>query len=251
MFTLLEMLAGASLLVALILTLLTKGGFFKSMRNKAIAKAEAINDQYRDPEADGKVALIEARRELVDMKGQRSELLVQIKGLQEERQQSAFDVTKWERVAQAAGLAQKEDDVIKAVGHKQEAEEEVKLFDAEIQKCEQLAAQIKTKIDDREEEISNAERDTRRLAVTVKFAKFRETVANDLAGTSATATALSRLRSDARAAQNRAEVAEEEAGNDTASDALAKKYTGGGKRPVDAETVARYMQKSAPQPAAA
>ena len=245
MLTLLEILIVAVLGLLGLAVVLTKGGVFRSIKNKSIAAAEELNEQIRDPKADGKVAIMQAKDEITGLRRRRESLLVQIRELEHERSEAALESTKYERLARAAGDKGVEADVVKALGLKAAAEEEAASLAAEIAKNKQLADRIKNMIDERAQAIEDAERDHRFLSISIDHDSMREKIAKEISDASDSVTSLKRLSADARKAKARADIAEEEAGSGDAVSELEKAYDTP-KSKIDPDLLARYLKKDAP-----
>jgi phage shock protein A len=248
MLTILEILIVAVLGLLGLAVVLTKGGVFRSIKNKSIAAAEDLNESIRDPQADGKVAIMKAKEEIADLKKRRESLLVQIKELEHERSEAAFDVTKYERLARAAGDAGNEGDVVKALTFKSSAEEEQASLDGEIAKNKQLADRIKGMIDERAEAIESAARDHRFLSISIAHDNMREKIAKELDEANDSVSALTQLSKDARKAKAKADIAEEEVRTGDGAASLEKAYDTP-KSKIDPSVLSRYLKT--PPPAAA
>ena len=249
MLTILEILVVAVLGLLGLAVVLTKGGVFRSIKNKSIAAAEDLNESIRDPQADGKVAIMKAKEEITDLKRRREALLVQIKELEHERSEAAFDATKYERLARAAGDAGNEADVVKALTFKASAEEEQASLDVEITKNKQLADRIKGMIDERAEAIETASRDHRFLSISIAHDNMREKIAKELDEANDSVSALTQLSKDARKAKAKADIAEEEVRTGDGASSLEKAYDTP-KSKIDPSVLSRYMKTTPPAAAA-
>jgi len=245
MITLFELFVGGAIIFVALLALATKGGIFRSMRNKAEAAAREINERVRDPIADGQQAIIDAKAEVADMTKNRNDLLVELKDLNQQLAEAKRQATKWEQLAQAAGKARNAAHVETCLGNKQHEEEEIASLEKEIQATQKLADDIKTRVDARSAEIKQAERDSKFLAKDLRLSQFREKVALDQSKKSEASSALSQLREDARKQRNKAEVAEETAQQEGGATTDMEKLYGNERVPsgkVDPALVAKYMQ---------
>ena len=249
MLTLIEIIIGAVVLLAIIAGILTKGGVFRSLHNKSLAAAEDFNESIRDPMADGRAAIAKAREDLTGMKQQLNDLLVQIRELKEDRDQAARDVFKYENLAKAAGLAGNAADVQTALTFKLAAEKEVSDFDAEMTKSDDLAKSIRAMIASQTAEIEGAERDSKYLGTSLKHNNMRTKIAESVSDLEGTKQSLHRLRQDAKRAQAQAEVSESESRTGSLADNLENKYASTAPA-ISEETIAKYMKKAAePTPA--
>lgn len=253
MITLFEFFVGGCLALVALLALATKGGIFRSMRNKAESAARKVNDQLRDPVADGEQAIIDAKAEVADLNKNCNELRVELKDLNQQLAESRRLATKWEQLAQAAGKAKDLKNVETAVLNKIQEEEEIASLEKEIQATTQLVNDIKARADARTAEIKQAERDSKFLAKDLRLSQFREKVARDQSKKSESSSALSQLREDARKQRNRAEVAEETAQAEGGSTSEIERLYGDAKIPsgkVSQSVIDQYMNQDTPAAAA-
>jgi len=231
--------------VAILLGILTGGRIYTSLWNRAKVKAEEAAEAARDPIADGKVAIADAKREHEQMKQYRRSLVEQITHLKAERQIHQATSNKYEQLAKAAGAAKNREDVTTALTEKGRADTDIANLDKVIEQHEKLASDMETKVTQRGREIAEAERNQKYHITSLKFAEMREKNERMLANFSGTNSALARIEQDARNAEVRATVLEEENRNSTPLQSLDEKYLTTSNGPSDAD-IAKYMGEEEP-----
>lgn len=235
-------------LTAIGLTLLvgfaTKGRFFRSASNRIRDAADKATEAIRDPVADGKIAIQDAKQEVLTLKQQRRELLVEISSTQSELQELVEEETKWEELARSAGKAGNATDVATCLAKKQAVTVEMQDLRVELEEYTKLGKEMTDAIASREQDIEEAQRSSSRLIKTMKLDKFRQKVATDLLGEgNSTSASLKALREDARKARSLATAMEIEAKTDKPTLALEEKYAVD-TTAVSEDLVKQYMLQS-------
>jgi phage shock protein A len=224
-----------------VLAILTKGRFFSAIANRSKAAAEDLTDAVRDPVADGKVAISAAKQELNELRNSRRELLVEISQQEAELKDLEAELTKWENIAVAAGKQGNTDNVRKALARKAEVQTDISQVNDFKNQYQKDADAMSKAISEREGEIQAAERDSKRLAKSIGFEKFRQSRAQDALGESNAAKSLAQLRKDAAAARARSDALETEARIGNEDQALEEQYLESSAAKVTDDDVARYL----------
>lgn len=206
------------------LSILSGGKFFSALKNRSIAAADDAANAVRDPVADGKVAIAQAKAELTQIRNDRRDLLVEIKNQEQELADLNKELEKWELIAVAAGKAKNAENVRRALARKKEVQTDIEQVSGIMVQYQNDTDTMNKAIEERETEINTAERDSKRLAKSIKFETFRQSRMQDKLGESPSAESLRQLRQDAAMARARSSALEEEA-RMTGSDAeLEKTY---------------------------
>lgn len=232
-------------LILIVLVLAAVAYLFKgtNFSNRIRQVGEAVNEGLADPGADGAFAIQDAQTEADSFRSDIAGLITANNGLEKRRVTAQAEVSKFQKLMEAAAAAGNAEDAKEAQALRNKANANVASLTTQINANETLEAKLRDQLADYETQIAEAKDDHARLVVSEKSSQLRKKVAQRAAGVASGKGlgALSKLKERAEQADNEAEAFEELAATSTIGkgNALEAKY--GATSAADDEELAKLL----------
>jgi len=215
----------------------------KAVGNWFRAKKDDAANKLADPVRDGKFAIEDSEKKIAVFTTQIAKLIAETKKLVKQKNAAEQEITKWLSIAKKAAAAGNENDARSALENKANAEAQVKSFNIEAAKNEQITKNLRNQLEKARKKVAKAKGDFVRLSARSEGAKVRKELAkatsNFNSGDSPLA-ALDDLSKSVDTDEAEAEAWEDLTGNP--DDDLADKYDGASSEVED--ELATLMNKS-------
>lgn len=211
----------------------------KSIFNRFTAKAEAMAEEIRDPEAEALASLRSARASQDEAIGLRKKLLVDIAALRNKIQKATLNVDKFENLAKLAGQANNADDVRTALNHKNNAVSTLTSLQKQLVSLQKQEDDLEKMINDSKVLIEKIENEKELIVTSIKTNKFKTQVSSVLRDNAGQANSiLEQLEADSARYQAEADAADELAGE---NESLDQKYAE--KPSVSEADISQYLKQ--------
>ncbi len=225
---------------------------FGALKNWFRAKDEAAAKAMSDPVRDSRFAIEDSKKQIAEFTSKIAQLIASNKQLQREHAQAEADADKFQSYAERAAAAGSEDDVREALSQHAMADERRSTLIAEIERNNQLVAQLRSQVNTARAKVAGAESNLVRLNARLEGAKVRQELAkasSSFAGGDSPLAALDNLEKEVNTVETEAEAWEELSVDATeqSQQSLESKYGSAGSTAVDDE-VARLMESAKKKP---
>ncbi|MBT3289083.1 MAG: hypothetical protein HN849_07420 [Victivallales bacterium] len=215
------------------------GNWFRSKRDSA---ANALGD----PARDSKFAIEDSKGKVAEFTVKLAKLAAETHRLQRERDNTATEIAKWQRIAEKAAGEGQVDDARAALKNKADATKRESTLADEITRNEEVTAKMRDQLNSARAKIAQAESNRVRLVARLEGAKVRQELAKartEFNSDASPLSALDDLQRTVDGVESEAEAWEDIAGEDKEQEDLEKKYEDA---PADAQIeaeLAALMQK--------
>ena len=215
------------------------GNWFRSKRDSA---ANALGD----PARDSKFAIEDSKAKVAEFTVKLAKLAAETHRLQRERDNTATEIAKWQRIAEKAVGESQVDDARAALKNKADATKRESTLADEITRNEEVTAKMRDQLNSARAKIAQAESNRVRLVARLEGAKVRQELAKartEFNSDASPLAALDDLQRTVDGVESEAEAWEDIAGEDKEQEDLEKKYEDA---PADAQIeaeLAALMQK--------
>jgi phage shock protein A len=188
------------------------------------ARKDAAESAMADPVRDGKYAIEDSQKEVAEFRKKIANLMASNNRLEREQKSAEADVSKWQKVAEAAAVAGVESDVAEAVQRKSEASSKATTLDKQLQQNEKVEEQLRAQLKKADQKIQTAKSDHTRLSAQLEGAEMRKDMAKTAAdfGEGGALSELDNLKDKVEEEECEAEAMEEMAA--MGGESLAEKY---------------------------
>ena len=219
--------------------------FLKSIGSWIRGKDSELSKKLSDPVREGKFAIEDSKKQVVEFTKKISQLIAANKKVQREIESAQSDVTKYQSFAEKAAASNNESDCRDALRLKSEAQNQVEFLTGEDSKNQQLINSLRANLNKARAKISSAERNMISLSARREGAKVRKELTMASSNFNMQGGALAKLNDLENAVideETEAEAWEELSAGADSSASLEDKYGSKGLPDLD-DAVARLMAK--------
>jgi phage shock protein A len=198
-----------------------------ALKNWFRKQDETAANALKDPVAEGRFAIEDAKEQVREFRGAIASALAQVKNLEKQKEVALSEAAKYGRIADVADKAGNEADAIKSLEVKVQSEKRANSLSQEIKTSTDMIAKLRDQLTRAEAKIVNADNNQKILAARMEGAKAREGLAKASSGFSDSGnplSALDNLESAVNEQESKAEAYEELSGAGQPS--LEEKYSG-------------------------
>lgn len=235
MTLIIELLIGAFVFSGILLSTKSGRNIFKALKNRVANAADEAEKELRDPVADGKAAIAEAKDKLSRLKESRRKLMTSISLLDKKIANATATRDKFETVAKAAAQAGDATAARVAIGQKQAAEKQLTMLTAAQKANNTTLEAFNNGIRDLTAKITEAEANSESLVIRAELAKVRAEISLEELNDTGTAAALDRLREDTEEVEAEVGALEAEQAERTDSEKVLEKYGDHSTNSIDEE----------------
>jgi phage shock protein A len=200
------------------------GRLFEAIVNVVRGKANDTADKLEDPVRDGKLAIEDASKDLIEFKNEIAAVMASKRKFDRELTAAKADTKKFENIAKQAKDAGNTDDAIKSLGKMNKAKGRVIELQKSIKGIDKQITNLRSEMDKRRDTISNAESNITQLQARQHCADIRKQAAaasDKFNGNGSPFSKLEKLEGKVLEQEDEADALEELSGND---DDLESKY---------------------------
>ena len=216
--------------------------FLKALANTIRGKRDEAAQKLADPVRDGKFAIEDATKQIVEFRTVLTKLVAATKRLEREAEAAKVEIKKYDRLAKAAGADDNEAAVMQAVSKIEEWEAKKDAATAQFKKNLADETKLRKQLSAAETKVSTAKSNMSTLAARKQGADIRKQLADASSkfGGGGGLSALDDLQSSVDEAEAEADAAEDLSGG--GEEDLLAAYTGGGSAASSARA-SRYLNK--------
>jgi phage shock protein A len=196
------------------------GNWFRSKR-------DAAADALGDPARDSKFAIEDSKAKVADFTAKLAKLAAETHRLEKERDNTATEIAKWQRIAEKAAADNEVDDARAALKNKADAAKREATLADEITRNEEVTAKMRDQLNAARAKIAQAESNRVRLVARLEGAKVRQELAKartEFNSDASPLAALDDLQRTVDTVESQADAWEDIAGDRDKETDLEKKY---------------------------
>lgn len=205
----------------------TDGKMFRYVFNRFKRGANEAAEKVKDPLAETQAAIAEMEDNIKKLAKAKQDMLEQMSATKRKVAELTHEVNKWGEVAKAAGLARNEGDCKVALVNKQQAIQQLQIFEETLNQQQQIVDATTKKMDSLRQDITRVKGLGATVAAKTELAKLRAKAAENLQILGVDSKIVGELEAASHAADDKISAASAIEKDQTEGD-LASKYNEGG-----------------------